>query len=170
VELNGGTVDAESLLSGRRAVVEHVAEMSVALGALHFSPYSTMWSVFREFNEALVEDIVESRPPTSRIILGVRGKQILATNDATVRPSVVHLVVGTSKRPLGAFFLGDVILEWSEPLFQFLLWKLFSGHRPPGGLERSCRRLEERDALGRGEGWSSYSPFKGENLIGETSA
>lgn len=50
----------------------------------------------RDFS--LIDDIIERWPTTTRIVFGIRAKQVLMTDDTLVHPLLVVLVVTPCKR------------------------------------------------------------------------
>jgi hypothetical protein len=79
---------------------------------------NTSARVRRQFDFALVQDVVEGRPAAPAVVFGLWTEQWLLANDANVSTRVVGLVVAPCEGALGAFFLRDVVLNGGEPRLQ----------------------------------------------------
>ena len=81
-ETKGGAVDAETLAGRLRPVLEHVAQVSLALAASDFHPRPALDRVVRLPLDSLLllvrgDRLVERRPASARIVLGLRADIII---------------------------------------------------------------------------------------------
>lgn len=74
-------------------------------------PITCEAAIFVQCDFALFKHIVECRPATTRIILGVRSEEILVAHDALIDALLVEFVVFASEWTFGARFLCHLILD-----------------------------------------------------------
>ena len=104
-------VDAVALTGGCRAVVEDVAEVAVAVLAADFGAARHQLSVDVLADVLLVDRLGEARPSGAAVVLVRGAEEWLAAHHVDV--DAVFLVVPelVAERRLGAFFLGDRVLQ-----------------------------------------------------------
>ena len=71
-EVDRGRVDAETLAGGRRAVVEHVAEVGAALLAAHLDAQHAVAAVGDALDAAGLDRLAEARPAAAGVELRAR--------------------------------------------------------------------------------------------------
>src|SRR6266567_282859 len=122
-ERQGDRVDAPPLI-GRHVValaLEDVPEMGVAVRAPGLGPDPAQRAVLDQHHRVAFLGLVEARPATVRLELGVRGEQLGAARSAAVDAAGLGVGVLAGEGSLGACLAQDVILLRRQPLAPFVL-------------------------------------------------
>src|SRR6056297_2188258 len=97
-----GAVDAVSLPSRQRAVVEHVPEMRTAETVDYFNAHREEAVVLDVDDRVRVDRLREARPTATRLKLVLRAEQRLPGGGRVVDPLLLHVVQWMRERGLGA--------------------------------------------------------------------
>src|SRR6266566_4875313 len=120
----GRGVDAVPQPGGLGPVVEDMAQVGTAVGALDLDPSHEQASVLLFPNVFLLDRFPETRPPRPRVEFGLRGKERLSADDASVEARLVVVPVFARERSLGSLVDADVVLLRREPLAERRLVQL----------------------------------------------
>src|SRR4029077_4897516 len=88
-------------MGGRRAVVEHMAEMAAATAAMHLGTHHAVGTVLRGFDRTGFR-IVEARPAGAAFEFLLRDEQLLAAARAGEGAGALLVIERTASRRLGA--------------------------------------------------------------------
>src|SRR3954453_11810947 len=111
LQLQGCRVDAVAQSGRSRTVLEHMAEMAIALRAQHLGADHAVADVALFVDMALHCGRGKGRPAAAGIELGVGFEQRLAAAGAGVNARAVLMLVFTGKRPLGRFLAQHRVLH-----------------------------------------------------------
>jgi hypothetical protein len=124
-EAERGRVHAEALAGRRRAILEHVAEMCVAVLRAHFDARHAVRLVSDRGDVAGLEWLGEARPACTGIELVGRGEERLSARDIDVDARRVVVPIFVAEGRLGAAVLGDFELLRCELFLQLVGARLF---------------------------------------------
>src|SRR5690606_8104689 len=110
-EAQARAVDAVAQPGRRRTVLEHVAEVAVAVLATHLGARHVQL-VVRAFDDvARLQRTREARPAAAAVVLVERGEQRLAGDHVDVDPGLLVVPELVAERRLGRLVLGDRVLH-----------------------------------------------------------
>ena len=121
LEGQADTVDAISLMSRSRSIIEYVAKVSIATLATHLNALHAMGVVGQVRDGVTTGSGGESGPSTATLELFLGGEEKLATTNAEIITSCVSLAVLTSEGCLRVTQSGDTILLCCEHLAPFFI-------------------------------------------------
>src|SRR5215470_3598605 len=101
LKIHRDPIDAIPQMSGRRAVVEHVAEMTAAPAAVDFGAGHAVAPVGRSFDRAL-HGVVETRPAGAAVEFLLRHEQWLTAPRALEGAVAFFIIECTASGRLGA--------------------------------------------------------------------
>src|SRR5262249_18774757 len=108
-EVERDAVDAIAHVGRRRAVVEHVPEMTAATAAMNLGAHHAVGTVLRGPNRTR-DRIVEARPTGSALEFLHRLEQRLAASRTAKRSAALLIVQRAASRPLRPVSAHDVVL------------------------------------------------------------
>lgn len=109
VEIESNGIDTIALAGRVGAIVENVTEMSSALPTDDLRPLHSEAVIGPQLDISLFNDVVETRPSTSRLEFGVGVEQRRLANDAHVRSILRMIPVFSGECLLRSRFLRDVV-------------------------------------------------------------
>src|SRR5262245_14895150 len=118
LEIHCHAVDAIAQVGGRRAVLEHVAEMAAAAAAMHLGAHHPEALVRCGLGRAR-HRIVEARPASAALELGLRHEQGLIASGADEGTGALFVIERAAAGSFGAVLAHDVVLlgrEQAAPL------------------------------------------------------
>src|SRR5450631_155755 len=142
LQFQGRRIDAVTQSGRAGAVLEHVAEMAVALRAQHLGPEHAVADVALLVDMALDRGCGEARPAAAGIEFGVGFEQRLAAAGAGVGARRLLVLVFAGEWPLGRLLAQHRVLhrrQFLAPL-DLVLFDL-AGHRLGKGHETSLQTL-----------------------------
>src|SRR4051812_22693514 len=135
----------------RRAVVEHVAEMAAAAGAMDLVADHSVAAVARGFN-GVRQRIVEAWPAGATLKLFLRHEQRLTASDACKRSVPFLIVQRATSRRFGAMTAQDVVLFGGEQAAPLLVgmsdWEFLAFHLRESPRILDSTASERRRAFG----------------------
>src|SRR5687768_58735 len=108
--LEGRGVDAVAQARRPRSVVEDVAQVSAAAGAVHLGARHAQGAVALLAHRALGQGLGEAGPAGPGVELVVGGEEGLPAGRTDVGPGRVRVMVGAREGPLGALLAHHVEL------------------------------------------------------------
>src|SRR6478736_7379815 len=152
-EFQRDAVHAVAEPGGRRAVVEHVAEMAAAAAAMDLITHHTE-SVVGIGQHRALDGLVEAWPAGAAVELGLRIEQLQAASGAREGAGAVLIVERAGEGALGVLLAQHRVLLWREQLSPFL-WRVGdfegAGHcrvAPADQAKANCRRADRGDGNG----------------------
>lgn len=114
LEPQASRVNAEAFTSRvARPVIEHVAEVAAAFSARYLGALHAEASIIVH-DHAAGNSIVEARPASARVELGVRREQLIAAGSAGIHARLLGMHVLARERCLSPLLAQHVVLLWGQ--------------------------------------------------------
>ena len=146
--MQGRFVQAVTHPSGRRTIVENMADVGIAQGAADLHAFHQHAGIVQLANILFGQRSGEAGPARSGIEFGFGAEQRRRTTDAAEQARLVHLIIGAGVRRIGAGAARDVELRIRQRLFPFGIGAnhaLFANHT---GLISALVELRNIDIAG----------------------
>lgn len=107
-----------------------MTEVRISILGPHFDTSREEFTIFFVFYSVRVNRLRETRPSSSRVIL-IEGRiEWCAVNDIYIDTCSLVIIVFVIKWSFCCFFLGDLILEWCEPISEIFICELIEFFSP----------------------------------------